>query len=205
MRVLNVVLAAGVLAMLSLSAFGQHRGSGAPRSYPSRPGATYRGGAVYVPVPVPVGGAYLGGYPVAPLPYDPGYAGYDPSLAYGYGPAPAVVVNPNFQPDAVNPVVRDYSNLTDQPPNVTQLSPQAPRNVQSLDSPQLRDDQPTIFLIAMKDHTIYPVIAYWVEKDMLKYVTVETVVKSVPLDQVDRDLSIQLNQQRNLDFRLPAR
>ena len=48
----------------------------------------------------------------------------------------------------------------------------------------------------MKDHTIYPVIAYWVDKDTLNYVTVESAVKRVPMDQVDRDMSRQLNDQR---------
>ena len=33
------------------------------------------------------------------------------------------------------------------------------------------DDQPTIFLIAMQDHTIRPVIAYWVQGDTLNYIT----------------------------------
>jgi hypothetical protein len=215
MRILKIVLAAAGISLLAVGASGQQRGSAGPRGYP-RPGGGYRGGTVYVPVPVPVGPGYIGGYGYGyygapPAGYDPSYGPYDPSLAYSGAPTPTVIINQNFQPDTVNPVLRDYSNLSDQPSNVTQLGPQPPappvqpHNVHALDSPALRDDQPTIFLIAMKDHTIYPVIAYWVDKDTLKYVTVESVIKSVPLDQVDRDMSKQLNDQRNVDFKLPAR
>jgi hypothetical protein len=166
------------------------------------------GGIVYVPYAVPIDPyAYGGGY---------GYGNpyYDPNAA-----PPTVVVNPDYQSDIVHPVLNDYTNVTlPQPGPAYDLSPQ-PSNVQRLDqgSPQtsggqntsqtsaLRDDQPTIFLIAMKDHTIYPVIAYWVDKDTFNYVTVESFVKRVPLDQVDRDLSRQLNNERNLEFRLPGR
>ncbi len=41
----------------------------------------------------------------------------------------------------------------------------------------LADDQPTIFLIAMQDHTIRPVIAYWVQGDTLHYVSREGVLE----------------------------
>jgi hypothetical protein len=126
-----------------------------------------------------------------------------------------VVINQNFQPDTLHPVLNDYSNVPLPPPGAVQTPPSAAGapNVQQLNQSgaqplggaPLRDDQPTIFLIAMKDHTIYPVIAYWVDGDTLNYVTVETVVKRVPLDQVDRDLSRQLNDQRNVEFKLPSR
>ena len=225
MRIHNMILAG--LALMAVSAFGQRAGTsgapqghaapGAPRSGSGGPVRTgpvgpYRGplraGAIYVPVPViPYGAGYIDGYA-----YPPYYGGYDPGYGYGYDPSagyaqpPAVVINPNYQPDTVNPVLRDYSNMpSPQPPGVVQLAPQQPANVQALGGTALRDDQPTIFLIAMKDHTIFPVIAYWVDKDSLKYVTVETVVKSVPLDQVDRDMSQQLNDQRHVEFKLPSR
>ena len=160
-------------------------------------GAGYGGGFGY---------GYPGGYAPQPGYYDPIFGSYNPG-PYPQQPqqqTPTVVINQSFQPDTVHPVLRDYSNL--QPPNVTQLGgpPQdAPQQVPP--GTTLADDQPTIFLIAMKDHTIYPAIAYWVDKDTLNYVTVEGGVKRVPYDQVDRDLSKQLNDQRSVEFRLPAR
>jgi len=192
--------------------------SGPPRGF-GRSGGV-RGGTVYVPYAVGIDPFYGAGYVnSAPYPpYDPNYypggyqGGYDASA-----PTPTVIINQNFQPDTVRPVLRDYSNVPLPPAGAVQTPPPAPGNVQRLDQNPpappvgqgLRDDQPTIFLIAMKDHTIYPVIAYWVDgagsNATLNYVTVESEVKRVPLAQVDRDLSLQLNAQRNLDFKLPVR
>ena len=62
---------------------------------------------------------------------------------------------------------------------------------------------PVIFLIAMKDHTIYPAIAYWVENDTLNYITEQGVRNRVSLGLVDRDFSVQLNKERDIDFALP--
>jgi hypothetical protein len=61
-----------------------------------------------------------------------------------------------------------------------------------------------IFLIAMKDHTIYAAIAYWVENDTLNYINEQGVRNRVSLGLVDRDFSVQLNKERDIDFALPA-
>jgi hypothetical protein len=94
-----------------------------------------------------------------------------------------VIVNPNYRPDSVNPQLRDYSN--------TPLLAPPP------------DSQATIYLIAMKDHTIFPAVGYWVEGDTLNYVTSEGVRNKVSLALVDRDFSTQLNNERNVEFKLP--
>jgi hypothetical protein len=59
------------------------------------------------------------------------------------------------------------------------------------------------FLIAMKDKTINAAAAYWVDGPMLNYVTQQGVHVIVRLDLVDRGLSLDLNRQRNVEFRLP--
>lgn len=218
-------------------AFGQNRGGGSGHSggYSRPSGGTSRPRTVYVPYGIPISPGYAGGYASGYGPgYGNGYAPYygDPNAGYYPGgpyydpnaPSPAVVINQNYQPEAVHPVLNDYSDAALPPAGYMQAPPiGGSPNVQRLDqnasaaqdlsgarsSPSgpsaSRDDQPTIFLIAMKDHTIYPVIAYWVEKDTLNYVTVDTVVKHVPVDQVDRDLSRQLNDERNVEFKLPSR
>jgi len=58
-------------------------------------------------------------------------------------------------------------------------------------------------LIAMKDHTILPSIAYWVMNDTLNYVTVEGSMNRVSLELVDREFSKQLNDERHVEFKLP--
>ena len=60
-----------------------------------------------------------------------------------------------------------------------------------------------LFLIAMKDHTIFPAVAFWVEGNTLNYITNQGVRNQISLDLVDRDFSRQLNQQRGVDFALP--
>jgi hypothetical protein len=138
---------------------------------------------------------------------------YVPYYGYGYGfgfdnfnqgayapeppappepPTPTVIINQNFQTDTVRPQFRDYSNVPLPPPGTVRVPPSA-----------LADDQPTIFLIALQDRTILPVIAYWVDGNTLHYVTPQTVPAQVSLDQVDRDFSRKLNADRNIPFALP--
>jgi hypothetical protein len=168
-----------------------------------------------VPYPVYVGGYYAnpyyygGGYATAPVPGD---YGYDPSQGYppqGYPPAqgyqpspdsPSVIVNPNYTPETANPVLRDYTNVP-----VPQTPPQDGADPQQ--APQIQSAagsaSPVYFLIAMKDRAIYPAIAYWVEGDVLNYISQQGVRNQVSLDLVDRDFSTQLNKERNVDFGLP--
>ena len=67
------------------------------------------------------------------------------------------------------------------------------------------DDQDSAdhYLIALKDHTIYSVVAYWVDGETLNYVTREGSLNRASLDLVDRDFSKQLNDERHVDFKLP--
>ena len=155
---------------------------------------------VIVPYPVYYGGGYYGyDAPPAPVPAD---YGYDP-YAYGYGPnaggqpSPVVIINQNFRPDTANPVIHDYSN-TPLPPPANQPQDQSANQAPAPDTSSI------IFLIAMKDHTIYPALAYWVEDNTLNYITTQGVRNSASLDAVDRDFSKQLNNERHIDFALPA-
>ncbi|HUA87110.1 MAG TPA: hypothetical protein VMB85_24810 [Bryobacteraceae bacterium] len=161
----------------------------------SHPG---HGPAVIVPYPVFYGGSYFcdpsycysgGGDPnSAPAPAS-GYS--DDSGAYGaQGQPPVVIVNQSFQPPTANGVMHDYSNVP--------LPPAAP-------NPDAKpDDQPTIYLIAMTDHTILAAIAYWVDGDTLDYITQDGDQNRISLALVDRDFSRKLNSDRGVDFRLPA-
>jgi hypothetical protein len=180
-------------------------------------GRRFGGGAVYVPYPVYGGygmgygndGFYANDYPSVHNPppgtYDPIFGGYNPGPGYAEpysadsAPAPpTVIINQNFQTDSVRPQFRDYSNVPlPQPGGVA--APPAPPTPGAL-----ADDQPTIFLIAMQDHTIYPVIAYWVQGDTLNYISVEGALNHVSVALVDRGLSRQLNAERNVPFALPA-
>jgi hypothetical protein len=165
------------------------------------------GGTVIVPYPI-YGGyggpgyAGAGFYQPPPGYYDPIWGIYNPGPAdYAGQPqqpqSPTVVINQNFQPDTVRPVLRDYSNAQLPEPTFKQVVP-APGAAAA------GNDQATVYLIALKDHTIVPVLGYWMDKGALSYVTVDSVIGHVPLDQVDREFSQRLNDERHIEFQLPS-
>jgi len=195
--------------------FGGQRGGGFGLGG-QRGGGFGRGGRAgilpYSVVIDPFYGGYGGpmGYGSGFYQPEPGY--YDPIWGiYNPGPgdagpqaqqqpqSPTVVINQNFQPDTIRPVLRDYSNVQLPEPNFKQVvaPPDAARAPAG-------NDQPTIYLIAIKDHTIVPVLGYWMDKGALSYVTVDSVIGHVPLDQVDREFSQRLNDERHIEFRLPS-
>ncbi|MGA2184033.1 MAG: hypothetical protein ABSH47_13470 [Bryobacteraceae bacterium] len=160
------------------------------------------------------GGGHGGGYArrglVAPI-----YVAVPVYGGYGYGPdyvdapppvqaAPTVIINQNFVPDHANPVVREVPDTPDSSGQDAVGSFQAPGPPPVEPSPS-DADQPTIYLIAFRDHSIVPALAYWTEGGMLKYVNMDHGLNQATLDLVDRDMSRLLNQQRNVEFRLPAR
>jgi hypothetical protein len=59
------------------------------------------------------------------------------------------------------------------------------------------------YLIAFKDHTIYSAVAYYTDGDTLHYFTSGNVHNQVSLSLVDRQLTEQLNRERNVAVRLP--
>jgi hypothetical protein len=156
----------------------------------------------------------------------PVYGGY----GYGWGPDsssggpdaaaapasenPSITINQDFVPDHANPVVRDYPSVPEPsqggmqsytapgPPPGEPALDQTPVSVPDVSTPD--DEQPTIYLIAFRDHTIMPAFAYWTEGRTLKYVNMDHGINQATLDLVDRDLSYRLNQERNVDFKLPS-
>jgi hypothetical protein len=185
---------------------GAGRGGGGRYTVPPRV-AHVHSGTTIVPYPVFYGGYYyydpaLTGTGLAEQPAsDNGYYGngYNSGYSAGYSndsgaPAqsPVVIINQSFRPETANPVMRDYSNTTLPPPG-----PMPESNLQP-------DDQATIYLIAMKDHTIFPTVAYWVEGDTLNYITAEGSQNRASMALVDREFSKQLNDERHVEFKLPA-
>jgi len=164
-------------------------------------------------VPYPV---YYGGF---------GYgSGYDPSVAYAPGyndqapmvnanTAPSVVINQNFVPPQANPQVREYApgdSGQDQQQSgmkLYQTPPTHPYADAGQNAPAARgtanDDQPTLYLIAFKDHSIVQALGYWTEGSTLHYVSAEHSLNQASLSLIDRDLSQRLNDERGVEFRLP--
>jgi len=107
------------------------------------------------------------------------------------------LVNPGFQADTANPRIVDYSMAA-------LPEPVAPDDANTnLDEAPLRDDQPTVYLIALTDRTVLACIAYWVDGDTLNWVSRDAKQNSLSLLLVDRTFSQQLNDERHVPFKLP--
>jgi len=177
------------------------------------PAAVRAGSGVFGAAPVVNHGVHSGTL-IVPYPvfYGGGYYNYDapPAQVAGYPQSgypqagdqmqgsPVIIINQYFRPDTANPVLNDYTNVP-LPEGVSRTPDGQP---QGSVGPQ--DTQPIMFLIAMKDHTIYPALAYWVDGDTLNYITTQGTKNSASLDLVDRDFSQQLNKERKVDFGLPS-
>jgi len=138
------------------------------------------------------------------------YPVYIGGYGYGYGSAPA---QPDQQPandNGGNPpaqppvVINQYfgpAPAGQEPPPDTAASNfhyyQAPSNDDTAPS------DPSYYLIAFKDHTVYSAVAYYTEGDTLHYFTSGNTHNQVSLSLVDRSLTEQLNRDRNVDVRLP--
>jgi hypothetical protein len=151
-----------------------------------------------VPVPVYYGGYYVG-YDAPPPAYGTAYdtppSGYASNGAPGYADpsqSPMVIINQNYRPDLPAPP----------PPDSTVRKYETPTHPYD-DQPAAPDAPPTIYLVAMKDHTIFPALAYWVEGDTLNYITTEGSHNRATLDLVDREFSRRINEERNVEFKLP--
>ena len=116
---------------------------------------------------------------------------------------PGVYINRDYQPERLSPVMRDYSNA-----QLPEAVPQENNPIRVYDAPVYIDrhrdaDEPTIYLLALKDQTVLPALAYWVEGDTVRYVTRQHAMNVISLDLVDRQFSTKLNRERNVEFKLP--
>ncbi len=160
-------------------------GYGQPRQHtPGRAGAPHPAHERSAIVPV-----FFGAYYGEPEPPPPPQASPE---------SPIVIINQAYRPEVLNPVLHDYSNtpLLEAPPlDVRQSEP--PRAI--IERP---DPSPTIYLIALNDGTIFAALGYWLEGDTLNYITRDANRNRVSLDRVDREFSVKLNADRNLEFKL---
>ena len=146
---------------------------------------------VAVPFAVPV---YVGG------------SGFDSS----YAQPPAQPQQPNvtvvFPPQAAPVIVPQYGPgdaAAQFAPNGPAPGPPSVYEPQPTDQPS--NDQSSIdhFLIALKDHTVYSVVAYWVDSDTLHYFTAGNVHNQVSLSLVDHALTERLNRESGAEVKLP--
>jgi hypothetical protein len=161
----------------------------------------HRGFGFGRPFGYPFGGFYgtrLYPYPaygITPGLYD-GYAG-----TYPYSPAPNVVV---IYPPAEG---TDYYSGESSAPAAaaTQGSPSVVINEYRWGSSSnvATPSKPLHFSIALRDNSVIDAAAYWVEGNELHYVDAQGKRSQVPLSEVDRTRSRELNSERGIEFGLP--
>src|SRR5579875_4040947 len=120
-----------------------------------------------------------------------GYAGYQisPNVTVVYPP-------PAYASASTGPaVIRQYDEYGQEIP---------PTQAPAANEPAASAQAP-IYLIAFNGTSvIYAAMAYWVDGNMLHYVTLEHQERQAPLSTVNRALSLQLNRERRVPFQLPA-
>jgi hypothetical protein len=133
---------------------------------------------------------FVGGY------YDMPYITPQMSMDYQAAPAPPqqniTIIYPPQQPAA--PVMMNPYMPGD---STTNPGPAQPAAVET-------NTEPEHYLIALKDHTIYSAVAYWVQGDTLHYFTSGNTHNQVSLTLVDRDLTGRLNKDSGVEVKLPA-
>lgn len=118
-----------------------------------------------------------------------------------------VVYPPEQPPVTASPVIVNVGT----PPGQGQAAPpaelQAPPRSSYQEPAQQPDDaaavEPAHYLIALKDHTIYSAVAYWVDGSTLHYFTTGSTHNQISLSLVDRPLTERLNQGTGLEVKLP--
>ena len=194
-----------------------------PPGYGAVGGAGYgysgggRGGRVAAPVVVPVpvyvggGGGYGFGYGYD---YAPPQMQQPPNVTVVNTPPeqPAVIINQNYAPERPQPVMRDYSREALPEPSaagggLSSYQAPVPSNPDPQPQPSRKpvvanDDNPTVYLIALRDGTVYSAYAYWLEGDTLHYITTRHSHNRASLSLVDEALSAQLNTERSVDWKL---
>jgi hypothetical protein len=134
---------------------------------------------------------YIGGY------YDTSYISPQPPIGYQGQPAQqnvTVIYPPQpAAPAMLSPYVPGASTDSSYPS--TMPAQQAAEEAAP---------EPSHYLLAFKDHTIYSAVAYWVDGETLHYFTSGNTHNQVSLSLVDRELTARLNKDSGVDVKLPA-
>jgi hypothetical protein len=137
--------------------------------------------------------SYVYAYPV----YVGGASYYDPA----YAQAPQQQQQPNitiiYPPQQPTQVILPYA--TEQQPAAAIYEPPA-RPV--MVEPE-RISEPSHYMIAFKDHSIYAAVAYWVDGETLHYFTTGNTHNQASVTLIDRELTDKLNRDTGLDVKLP--
>jgi hypothetical protein len=208
----------GLSLLLAIGLFAQHRGGFSnPHPFPQ---------GTFGNVTFPAAATRLGGTAVArqgpwTQPSAPGTRRPVTVVMYGFPVTYAYPVYVGGHPDNANPAEPAPPQQPDT--TVNDSSQPAPAVIQYFgsdgaqdpttptatadDSPPVEEpestNEPSHYLIAFKDHSVYSVVAYWVDGDTLHYFTSGNTHNQASVSLVDRDLTERLNKESGLEVKLP--
>jgi hypothetical protein len=147
-----------------------------------------RGGSNYVyAYPVYVGSGI----------YDAGYA-YQPQMQQQQQPNITVIYPPQQPTQVLLQYPPDSSNSTYSREPASVYEPMRESVVEPA-----RITEPSHYMIAFKDHSIYAAVAYWVDGETLHYFTTGNTHNQASVSLVDRELTQKLNKDTGLEVKLP--
>jgi len=155
----------------------------------SRRGTTSRAGSVYL-YPVYIGSGY----------YTP-YVTQDSPMGAAAPMAPPDSAGPPPAQQPVTPVIINYNY--NYPVEVPAAPRAGDRDLVQTPVEDASGPEPSHYLIAFQDHTIYAATAYWVDGDTLHYFTAGNVHNQASLTLVDRDFTERLNKEAGVEVKLP--
>lgn len=181
-------------------------GGGGPRWHMPRGGNR----TVVVPWGVPVVYGGFGGY------YGGGF-GYDvptaTTVVQPVQPAPSVIINQYYTPESHSPTMKEYKDL----PEPAAAAPREDSGPVKVYGPPARAEAPapkavgaaeppkaTVTLLAFNDSSVIAALGYWTQGETLYFITKDYTKKSAPVSSLDTALSQQLNQERNVEFKLES-
>ncbi len=150
------------------------------------------------------------GYPYAYSIWVPDYFDYvDQASQYYAAPYPGAPIPPQGAPAPSQPVIiNQYFSAP--PPGSVQPAPPPETGATASNAPSPNTAAPgapigdpqNYYLIAFKDHAVFPALSYWVEDKTLHYVTMQNTHNQASINLIDEDLTKKLNQDRNVAFSL---
>jgi len=156
--------------------------------YSSSYNRSYRGtGGFIYSYPYPV---YVGNYDSSAGAYTDQYGAVPPQAAAAPSSAAPIIINIGIPGAAGAPPAPSG-------PPASAYEPEPPQQEDNSGA------EPAHYLIALRDHTIYSAVAYWVDGSTLHYFTSGNVHNQVSLSLVDRELTDRLNKETGLSVNLP--
>jgi hypothetical protein len=188
---MRTILGLNLVCLLAISAFAQDRnfpaalGSGIPPLHSFGPHPGSNSGASPRP--------HRGGFPLG--------AGY--GFGYGFGGYGYAV--PDAEAAPVPPVVNSVVFV---PPPPAPVRPPEPihssiQNLKSAPDENMDNAPPAFFVIVLKNGSRATASAVWVQGNDARYIDGDGQGRRVPLGDVDRTATRELNQTQHLNLRLP--